>query len=376
MTRDHYFAVEEEFHSKDDRKLSRKERKLAVETDRSKYKQSNLDQRKKQQETIKNDESLFSKGQVLAINPEGIFVSSENNEWICQLKGSLKQEKNKVKNLVAVGDFVLFEPKDNRTGSICHILQRSSILSRADNLSRRKEQLIAVNIDQVIITCSVVMPAIKPHLVDRYIIAAEKGNMTPIIVINKIDLLKEPSPEVDPVTFEVETHMYTEFIKAYDKLGIKTISISARTNEGLEELKGVMQGKTSVFSGQSGVGKSSLINAVTGSCLKTGLVVSKTNKGSHTTSSTHLVPLEGGGFCVDTPGIKSFGLWNIPPEELQQYYPEFVEFAIHCKFPNCAHLNEPICAVKQAVEENQISELRFASYCALMTSLSEEHRHR
>lgn len=376
MSWDEHLSMEEEFHSKREKKWSRKERKLAVENDRSKYKQSDQEQRKKNEKQIDYNQSSFTKGQVLGINPEGIFVSNQGSQWICQLKGSLKQEKNKLKNLVAVGDFVLFEPKDHNTGSICHILPRRSILSRADNLSRRKEQLIAVNIDQVIITCSVMMPAIKPHLIDRYIIAAIKGNMTPIVVINKVDLLKDPPLDVDPVMLEVEMHMYNEFLKAYAKLGVTTISVSTRTNEGMDLLKKVMQGKTSVFSGQSGVGKSSLINAVTGSSLKTGGVVTKTNKGSHTTSSTQLIAIEAGGFCIDTPGIKSFGVWDLKPEDLKQYYPEFTEFAKNCQFPNCAHLNEPQCGVKQAVDENHISELRFASYCALMANLYEEHRHR
>lgn len=375
MSKDNYFDFEEEFHG-NDRKVSRKERKIAVEKDRSKYKKSDVDQRKKIEASKTEDFSHLSRGRILAINPEGMSVNSEGVMWLCQLKGSLKQEKNKLKNLVAVGDFVLFEKKDNNTGSVCHVEERHSILSRADNLLRRKEQLIAVNIDQVIITCSVVFPAIKPPLVDRYIIAAQKGNMTPIIVINKIDLLREDSPNVDPITRDVETEIYTLFVKDYSALGIPVVSVSTHTGEGIDQLKQLMHGKTSVFSGQSGVGKSSLINAVTGSDLKTGLVIGKTNKGSHTTSSTHLVPIEGDGFCIDTPGIKSFGVWDLDEKELQNYYPDFFPYAERCKFPNCNHKNEPDCAVMAAVEAGEISELRFASYCALMASLAEEHRHR
>lgn len=375
MSKDNYFDFEEEFHSQD-RKASRKERKIAVEKDRSKYKKTDVDQRKKIESAQQEDFSHLSKGRILAINPEGIVVDSEGTLWLCQLKGSLKQEKNKLKNLVAVGDFVFFEKKDNNTGTVCNVEERKSVLSRADNLLRRKEQLIAVNIDQVIITCSVVFPAIKPPLVDRYIIAAQKGNMTPIIVINKIDLLREDSPNVDPITRDVETEIYTLFVKDYSALGIPVVSVSTHTGEGIDKLKELMHGKTSVFSGQSGVGKSSLINAVTGSDLKTGLVIGKTNKGSHTTSSTHLVPVEGGGFCIDTPGIKSFGVWDLDEKELQNYYPDFFPYAKNCKFPNCNHKNEPDCAVIAAVEAGAISELRFASYCALMASLAEEHRHR
>jgi ribosome biogenesis GTPase len=375
LSKDHYYDFEEQFHSPSERKLARSERKIAVEKDRSKYKKTDSDQRKKNDSLKQEDYSHLTRGRILAINPEGIFVDASGQNWICQLKGSLKQEKSRLKNLVAVGDFVFFEKKDNGTGSICHVEERRSILSRADNLLRRKQQLIAVNIDQVIITCSVVFPALKPHLVDRYVIATLKGNMSPIIAINKIDLLEE-NPDIDPVTLEVEIYMYKEFLKAYSALGIPVVSLSIHTGEGLCELKALMHGKTSVFSGQSGVGKSSLINAMTGSSLKTGAVVGKTNKGSHTTTTTHLVPIEGEGFCIDTPGIKSFGIWDLEEKNLQAYYPEFLPFAEKCKFPDCSHRNEPDCAVKKAVEEEKISELRFASYCALLASLAEEHRNR
>ena len=376
MTKDHYFDYEEHFHSQGERKTSRKERKIATEKDRSKYKKTDVDQKKRQEGKKQLDLSSLKRGQILSISPEGITVGSSDKLWMCHIKGSLKQEKNRAKNLVAVGDFVYFEEKDNMTGSICHVEERKSILSRADNLSRRKEQLIAVNIDQVIITSSVVFPAIKPPLVDRYIIAAQKGNMTPIIVVNKIDLLEEGIDGIDPVTVFVEKEILAEFLKSYEALNIPVIQVSTKTGEGVEELKRVMHEKTSVFSGQSGVGKSSLINAVTGADLKTGDIVFKTSKGSHTTTSTHLVPVDGGGFCIDTPGIKSFGVWDLDEKELHNYYPEFLPYASECKFANCTHRFEPECKVQDAVERGGISELRFASYCALMASLAEEHRHR
>jgi ribosome biogenesis GTPase len=154
------------------------------------------------------------------------------------------------------------------------------------------------------------------------------------------------------------------------------VGISVKTGEGLDALKALTNGKTSVFSGQSGVGKSSLINAVTGSCFATGDVVHKTGKGSHTTTTTHLVPLEGGGFCVDTPGIKSFGVWDLQAEEIASYFPEIDALKSECKYPNCIHLNEPDCAVKAAALEHKISPLRFASYSALMASVSEKHTQR
>lgn len=370
-----YWHLEEEFYSRD-RKTSRKERKLASKQDRSKYKKTDQDQLKKQSSFIEPVEiDRFKKGRVLAIFPEGILVSCNDKEFLCNLKGSLKKEKSRSKNLVAVGDFVLFEEKSENEGSIFKVEGRHSVLSRADNLSRNKEQLIAVNIDQVLITTSVVLPPLKPFLVDRYIIAAQKGNMEPIIVVNKVDLLDNPPKDISVDIIE-EKILYDEFLRTYRELKLKVIPVSVETMEGVETLKKTMLGKTSVFSGQSGVGKSSLINLITGSNLATGSIVQHTRKGSHTTTTTHLIPLEGGGFCIDTPGIKSFGVWDLKIDEIAAYFPEIFSLSSECKFPNCAHLNEPGCAIKKAVEENTISSLRFGSYCALMASLSEKHRQR
>lgn len=372
MSKDnHLWHLEEEFYSKD-RKASRKERKIASNKDRSKFKKTDQDQLKKQ---VQPEHEHLKKGRVLAILPEGILVSCDHQEHLCTLKGSLKQEKGKIKNLVAVGDFVRFEERGSQ-GTIVKVEERHSVLSRADNLSRTKEQLIAVNIDQVLITASVVLPPLKPFLIDRYIIAAQKGNMEPIIVINKIDFLQSPPPEVDPTTLSEEKALYEEFLQTYRVLGFTVLSVSCQTGEGIEELKATMRGKTSVFSGQSGVGKSSLINCMTGSNLATGSVVQRTRKGSHTTTTTQLIPLEEEGFCIDTPGIKSFGLWDLRSDEIVAYFPEIFALRSECKFPDCAHLNEPECAVKKAVQEGKISPLRFASYCALMSSLSQEHEQR
>ncbi len=188
--KENLWHIEEEFHAKD-AKASRKDRKRASTKDRSKFKKSDQDQIKKHSATAQNFEHLKI-GRVLAITPTGIVVAEDNIEYLCSLKGSLKQERNRMKNLIAVGDFVRFEDKGNGQGWIVKIETRHSTLSRADNLSRNKEQLIAVNIDQVLITASVVFPALKPFLIDRYIIATQKGNMEPIILINKMDLLENP----------------------------------------------------------------------------------------------------------------------------------------------------------------------------------------
>lgn len=360
--KDDHFNYEEEFHDKD-RKLFKKQRKELTRKDRSKYKKT--DHEKKKAPTISTEGLL--RARVLALTADGIIVDSGHQLFTCSLKGSLKKEITRLKNLIAVGDFVLFEPASNQMGTIVSIEERYSILSRAEHLHQKKQQLIAVNIDQVLITVSVVIPSLKPHLIDRYIIAARKGNMQPVIIVNKIDLLDE---DPENKTIAEEKKLFEELLHIYKELHIPIVGVSIKTKEGLEELKALMQGKSSVFSGQSGVGKSSLINALTGSALQIGEMIEKTKKGSHTTSATHLLPLEGGGFCIDTPGIRSFGVWGLKREEVQSYFSDIASFAGDCKYPDCLHLREPGCAVQKAVEKNMISHLRFESYCALMTDFA------
>lgn len=353
----------------EDRKIGKKERKKASEKDRSKYKKTDRSKPSKNITLSAEDHDKLLRGRVLSITPQGILVAHENDQYVCSLRGVLKKEKSQFKNLVVVGDFVLFEKGADNEGLIAKVEARKSILSRADNLSRRKEQLIAANIDQVLITVSVVEPVLKPFLVDRYIIATRKGNMRPIIIINKIDLIENND---DPLIQEA-LELYNDFIEAYRIAGIPVISVSAGTGQGMDELKETMRDKASVFSGQSGVGKSSLINAVTGLDLKTGPIVDKTNKGTHTTTTANLVALPFGGWCIDTPGIKSFGVWDLKKDEIESYFTEIHEAGKTCKYPNCTHTQENDCAVKNAVESKKISMLRYMSYQYLVQSESREH---
>lgn len=341
MTND-YHDLDQKYNEEDPRAF-RKERKRIQAKDRSKYKKSDWDKRG---ENLTPKEG--KRGRVLSISKLAIEVDVEGQIHLCTIKGSLKQERTDQKNLVTVGDIVYLDER----GQIAKVEERFSYLSRASNLDRRKEQLIAANIDQVLITASFEAPSLKPSLLDRYIISAKKGNMTPIIVINKIDLCHDRS-------------LIHELALIYQKAHINLIAVSAFTKEGIEDLKELMKGKTSVFSGQSGVGKTSLINDVTGRNDKIGAIVHKTQKGAHTTTSARLIPLEGGGFCVDTPGIKSFGLWDIAPNDLSQYFYDLQEFSSHCKFMNCTHVHEPDCAVKKAVEEGKLSKIRYESYLNL-----------
>lgn len=357
-----------------DKKASRKQRKTAEKKDRSKFKKSNQDQLLKQSKKIVSPTDI--QGRVLTIAADGITVFVDGHSYLCSLKGSLKQERDHMKNLIAVGDLVSMQTIDETNAVITQVLPRKSILSRADNLSRNKQQLIATNIDQVFITASVCSPMLKPLLIDRYIIAAQKGNICPIILINKVDLLDNPPDRISQETLEEEKRLYEEFVHTYQSLNFVVISMSITTQKGIDLLKMHMHNKTSVFSGQSGVGKSSLINLVTGSNFATKRVVKHTGKGSHTTTQARMIPLEGGGYCIDTPGIQSFGIWDVDKKILSSYFSEIFTASLACQFLNCTHQHETHCAVKEAVTAGKISTLRFASYCALMSSLSKKHQNR
>lgn len=365
--------LEEEYFGQE-RKAGKQERKIATAKDRSKYKKTDKDKilnAEKKSEGSKFQEEGYFRGRVLATTSEGFVVEHEGNTYSCTLRGALKKQKGQAKNLVVVGDNVFFEILDPQTGMIAHVETRKSVLSRADNLSRRKEQLIAANIDQLIITGSVVAPRLKAPLLDRYVIAARKGDLKPLIVINKVDLLEDSA--WDSAMRQEEKELCEHLLKAYEAAGLRAIAVSLASGEGIESLKKEMQGKASVFSGQSGVGKSSLINAITGASQKTGDIVEKTQKGSHTTTSTKLLPLELGGWCIDTPGIKSFGVWDLREEEVEKYFSEIHAIGRSCHFPNCKHLHENNCAVIEALEKEEISLIRYYSYQTLLNSVSQAH---
>lgn len=335
--------LEETLFGNKERKI---ERKIARKTDRSKYKKTDQDKRKKQ-ETKEN----LLRGRIVAVLPEEIIVFHEESLLICTLKGRLKQERQRVKNLVVVGDFVWFE----KEGGIVSVEERSTLLSRRASHGSRKEQIIASNIDCVLITASIKHPPLAPEVIDRYIIAAEKGHLEPVIVINKADL------------GEAE-----EIVKLYRELGYTVLCVSAETGLGIEKLKQAMKDKSSLFAGESGVGKSSLINAVADLELPTKEVATKTQKGVHTTTGAKLIPLPFGGWCVDSAGIQSFGLWDLHKDDLVHHFPEIFEKGRECKYGDCAHASEPGCMVLKAVESGQISKLRYHSFRKLWGELAKK----
>ncbi|MFZ4773415.1 MAG: ribosome small subunit-dependent GTPase A [Chlamydiia bacterium] len=339
---------EEKFSPK--KRENRQARKLKSLKDRSKYKKTD----QKKEATFQAPE--LPRGRIISVLSEGILVEQEGNAYLCELKGSLKKGRSRQKNLVCVGDFVFFDPAKK---SIEVIEPRRTTLSRADHLRRRKEQLIAANIDQVLISVSVAFPSIKPNLIDRYIVACLRQNMSPIIVINKIDL---PHPGY-----------IQELVEVYEDLKIPVVLLSTVTLEGVDRLKELMKDHTNVFTGQSGVGKTSIINKIIEGNYRVKEVMLKTEKGSHTTTTSVLIPLQSGGYCIDTPGIKSFGLFGLEKKEIEPLFKEIHKAGKKCAFSPCSHTHEPDCAVKVAVEKGKIALTRYQSYLSLIEGVKQDY---
>ncbi|MGE3953610.1 MAG: ribosome small subunit-dependent GTPase A [Parachlamydiales bacterium] len=351
----------EEHFARREKRESRALRKRAQRTDRSGQKKSDREKERPAEIPLH-----LPRGRVLAMLGREIVVDHRGERLHCVLRGSLKEGAKRLKTLLAVGDFVRFEPTTEGEGVIVAIEKRRSLLTRADPLSKRRAHLIAANIDLVLITGSVVSPPLKPPLIDRYLIAARKGGMEAAIVLNKVDLLQGGE----------EQTLYDHFVATYREIGYTVIPTSIETGEGIEEIRSAMRGKAAAFSGQSGVGKSSLINAVCGTHLAVGDVVRTTQKGSHTTTRAQLLPLGEETYCIDTPGIKSFGVWELTAEELQSHFPEIAQMSSGCRFPNCSHTHEPSCAVLEALEAGTLSQLRYRSYTTLLAELDTPHLRR
>ncbi len=343
------------------RREERQRRKDAQYRDRSKYKKT--DQDKVRPEPAGDETQLL--GRVINLLPEGATVAIDDRTWFCILRGALKKNRTQDKNLLAVGDLVRFVATDESEGLVMSVEPRRSILARADTLHQRKQHIIASNVDQVLITTSVHSPQIKATLVDRYIISARKGGLKPVVIINKIDLLDD-----------AERPIVEEMQRAYPAANIPILCVSAESGIGMEALKEQMRDQVSVFAGQSGVGKSSLINTVANYSLRVGDTVRRTRKGAHTTTQARLLHLPFGGWCVDTPGVQSFGVWDLQLDEVRHHFQEIQELATQCRFPSCTHLHEPECAVIDAVEAGKLSLLRYESYRQLTESILSGHKRR
>ena len=298
----------------------------------------------------------------VVIAARGLYADVDDGQrvWPCTIRRILRTRLIAARGPLAVGDHVRFRadlPRDGATpeGAIESVDPRRGQLRRRVG---RRIQTIAANIDQAIVVASAGQPDFKPHLIDRYIVAALFGEITPIICLNKIDL-----------DLDGEARRVLEY---YEQLGYATLPTSAQTGTGIDALRERLANKASVIAGQSGVGKSSLLNVVhPGLGLRIGDMIEKYDKGRHTTTTATLIRLDFGGYVVDTPGIRGLDLSIVPRGEIEAYFVELLPHIPHCKYPDCTHTHEGNCAVKEAVERGEVRPDRYESYVRLFTEPSE-----
>lgn len=284
------------------------------------------------------------------------LVRAENGKILdCVLKGKLRLDGRKTTNPVAVGDKVDIENEGEDT-VISNIYPRKNyIIRKSINLSKQA-QILASNLDQAILVATLVEPRTSLGFIDRFLITAEAYSIPAKIIFNKADILNEGLLKLQQ-----------EIIDIYSKIGYECIVVSGVNGKNLEKVKALLKNKTTLVSGHSGVGKSTLINAIEPTLnLKTGEISAAHSKGMHTTTFAELHELRFGGFIIDTPGIKELGLVEMKKEEVGHYFPEIRERMQGCKFNNCIHENEPNCAIKIAVEKGEISEERYHSYIGIL----------
>lgn len=305
----------------------------------------------------KQQNSEVLEGLVIRSQSGFLIVRTQQGDFTCRIRGKLKQIKvdQPRGDIVAVGDRVMISPHEDHTGSIETVLPRSSVFSRKKIIGSSEfeyQRVLLANPDQVILVFACARP--EPHLrmLDRLLVVAESQNITAIIVANKLDLV---DPDMVKAKFGI-----------YEKIGYQVIYTSAKTMQGISELRDQLTGKISLLSGPSGVGKSSLLNAIQPELgLEVRSVSEATEKGKHTTQVRELFPLHLGGYVADMPGIRSIALWDIELEELDGYFPEIRSRVAQCQFNDCTHSHEPGCAVIAAVNAGEVDAGRYQSYLRL-----------
>ena len=302
-------------------------------------------------------------GRIIGTKGKSYFVSANinNNQEIyeCKKSGTMISSSYNL-NILAVGDFVWFKPelssrKNINTGTIIKVEERFSFLSR-QSINSPNEQIIVSNADNLVIVMSVINPIYNRRLIDRYIIAAELGNLKPIICINKIDLFEDDELHYD--------------FKVYQKLGINVFFVSALLGKGMDTFSESLKDTVSILSGPSGTGKSTVINNLLNKEVQSVNDISmKTFKGKHTTSNIQVFQLPNGGEIIDTPGIREFALWGLDKQEVSLYFHDFDPYYEKCKYLHCSHTHEPDCEVIKAVENNLIDHQRYESYLNIYDSI-------
>lgn len=298
-----------------------------------------------------------------------LVKSNEGVLFNCRIKGKFRLKDIKSTNPIAVGDTVIFDLEkkgDEEIGIIKTILDRENFIVRKSVNLSKQTHIIAANIDQVFLLITINNPPTFTIFIDRFLVSTRAYRIDTVLVFNKID------------SYEIEERAEVLYLKdIYEKIGYRCVEVSATKNKNVEVIKEMMKGKTSMFVGHSGVGKTTLINAIEPSLdLKTKEISDQHKQGQHTTTFAEMFDLSFNAKIIDTPGIKGFGVVDIEKEELGDYFPEFFALKKDCKFNNCIHTKEPKCAVKQALEEENVSWSRYKSYLQILEGEEESEHYR
>lgn len=289
---------------------------------------------------------------------------TEGRMWNARMKGIFKIDEITSTNPIAVGDEVELTVENELENSvmITGILPRRNYINRQSPRAKHQHHIIAANLDQSVLVATIREPRTSQGFIDRFLVASEAYHVPPVIVFNKSDIYKAKDQE-----------KFEEWKDMYEAIGYTVILTSVKENTGIDQLKALLQNKTTLFSGHSGVGKSSLLNAILpDSNIRTQDVSGWSGKGMHTTTFAEMYDLAGGGSIIDTPGMREFGIVDMSKQELSHYFPEMRDRLQGCQFNNCLHINEPDCAIKEAVREGLIHEDRFVSYYGILESIEEK----
>lgn len=303
----------------------------------------------------------MKEGRVVQSTGKWYKVASNGETIECRLPGKFRLETGEVTNPLAVGDYVEIKIEEDGVGTIQKIKERTNYIPRQATHGRRGEQILVSNVDRAWVVQSIKQPKLKTGFIDRFLVTCEAYEVPAGIVINKSDLANH------------KDHRVLEDLRIlYRNLGYKFLITSIEEENSLQELLSHLKEQTSVFIGPSGVGKTSLLNAIDPELnLKVDQISAYSNKGKHTTTFAKLIPLVAGGYIVDTPGIREFGIVNVTKSELSLYFPEMIEPRQNCKYYNCTHYHEPHCGVIKAFEEGKIDPERYHSYLNILETLPD-----